>query len=201
MRCSNCGWENPNENLTCEKCNSPLQSSNSRNSGSGTGQNGGDDLHSTIREGAPFEPTKPTPTIVEVDDLPPGEKPIQTKGGTEPTVNFGKTINPYAGMGAYVPVPRCILKPIVFPGEDARYAPSQVNLKGDFNQLNRENLDPDNHTITSKVQATITNKNGKWYIQNQSGQKTTYVYAADPIEIKSGDIILMGNRSFIFEED
>ena len=24
MRCTNCGWDNPDENVRCEKCNSPL---------------------------------------------------------------------------------------------------------------------------------------------------------------------------------
>jgi|GEM_PF-5192356 len=24
MRCKNCGWDNPDENTKCEKCNAPL---------------------------------------------------------------------------------------------------------------------------------------------------------------------------------
>ena len=192
MRCNNCGWENPDGNQKCEKCNAPLQ-------GGASKQNF--DVHSTIRESVPFEPQEPDvteKTIIEPQQ--PAQAP-QPKPKTAPTVDYSGTVNPYAGMGAFVPVPRCILKPVIFPGEDARYAPQQVNIKGDYNELNRQLLDPDNNTITSKVQAILTHKDGKWYVQNQSAQKTTYVYAGEPVEVKSGDIILMGNRTFVFEED
>lgn len=195
MRCNNCGWENPDGKQKCEKCNAPLQGGvNSQNF----------DVHSTIRESVPFEAKQPTKTTIDetIIDPPTNGRPQQTpKPKTAPTVDFGGTINPYAGMGVFVPVPRCILKPVIFPGEDTRYAPQQVNIKGDYNELNRQLLDPDNNTITSKVQAILTHKEGKWYVQNQSAQKTTYVYAGEPIEVKSGDIILMGNRTFVFEED
>lgn len=193
MRCNNCGWENPDGSQKCEKCNAPLQ-------GGASKQNY--DVHSTIREDVPFEPQQPLKgTIKDPVDEKPQAQPQPNRPQTAPTVDFGGTINPYAGMGAFVPVPRCILKPVIFPGEDARYAPQQVNIKGDYNELNRQLLDPDNNTITSKVQATLTFKDGKWYVQNQSAQKTTYVYAGEPIEIKSGDVILMGNRTFVFEQD
>lgn len=190
MRCNNCGWENPDGSQKCEKCNAPLQ-------GGAGSQNF--DVHSTIRESAPFEPQAPHKTTIEEPVAAPDPAPQKPK--TAPTVDFGGTVNPYAGMGAFVPVPRCILKPVIFPGEDSRYAPQPINIKGDYNELNRQLLDPDNNTITSKVQATLTFKDGKWYVQNQSAQKTTYVYAGEPVEVKSGDIILMGNRTFVFEED
>lgn len=192
MRCNNCGWENPDGSQKCEKCNAPLQ-------GGVSAQSFG--VHSTIREDAPFEPQQHSQTIIEEinqDPKPQNQRPQQP---TARTVDFEGTVNPYAGMGGYVPVPRCVLKPIIFPGEDTRYAPQPVNLKGDYNELNRQSLDPDNNTITSKVQATLTCKDGKWYVQDQSTQKTTYVYAGEPIEVKSGDVILMGNRTFVFEVD
>lgn len=192
MRCNNCGWENPDGSQKCEKCNAPF-------SGGACSQDY--DVHSTIRESIPFEPQKPVGTIIEEPETAGQEGAQPQKSQTAPTVNFGGTVNPYAGMGGFVPVPRCILKPVIFPGEDARYAPQQVNLKGDYNELNRQRLDPDNNTITSKVQAALSFKDGKWYIQDSSAQKTTYVYAGEPIEVKSGDIILMGNRTFVFEQD
>lgn len=195
MRCNNCGWDNPDGNQRCEKCNAPLQ---------GGGVSAPNiDVHSTIREDIPFGQGQQKTTIEDTEA--PVQKPIQETPRphqpTAPTIDFGGTINPYAGVGAYTPIPRCVLKPVIFPGEDTRYAPQQVNIKGDYNELNRQILDPDNNTITSKVQATLTFKDGKWYLQNQSAQKTTYVYAGEPIEVKPGDVILMGNRTFVFEED
>lgn len=193
MRCNNCGWENPDGNQKCEKCNAPLQ---------GGASPSNFDVHSTIRESIPFEQKQQKKSTIDENIVDP-PRPEQSKAGpkTGPTVDLGGTINPYAGMGGYVPTPRCILKPVIFPGEDTRYAPQNVNIKGDYSELNRQLIDPDNNTITSKVQATLTHKDGKWYVQNQSSQKTTYVYAGEPIEIKTGDIILMGNRTFVFEED
>ena len=197
MRCNNCGWENPAGSTVCEKCNAPLQSGvSSPNVG----------VQSTIREDVPFGPKQPTETIIdqtiieEPQVVHPQPKP-QSQHQTAPTVDLNGTVNPYAGMGAYVPIHHCILKPVIFPGEDMRDAPQPINLNGDYTELNRQLLDPNNNTITSKVQAILTFKDGKWYIQNQSVQKTTYVYADEPVALKTGDIILMGNRTFVFEEN
>ena len=220
MRCNNCGWENPDSNQTCEKCNAPLKGG-ARIQNQGTldsdattpvwgSQSGGygSYVHETLREDGPFSPKQPTKTINDAtipDDFPPHNQPdpIPTPEPTpEPTTDFTGTINPYAGMGGgYTPIQHCILKPFIFPGEDIRDVPKPINLKGNYNELNRQILDPDNNTITSKVQALLTNKDGKWYIQDQSVQKTTFVYAGEPVALKSGDIILMGNRTFVFEED
>lgn len=189
MRCSNCGWENPDGSAVCEKCNAPLQGGASKN-------NNVSELHSTIRENVPFEESKqPTKTIVE-------EAPkVAPQHKTAPTTDLGGTINPYAGGAGFIPVSHCKLSPIIFPGEDKRDAPADVCFKGVYNELNRANLDAENNTITSKTQATLTNKDGKWYIQDQSAQQTTYVRASEPTQLKTGDIILMGNRTFVFSED
>jgi hypothetical protein len=195
MRCNNCGWENPDGSQRCEKCNAPLQSGVSYQNLQNL------DLHSTIREDKPFEPSHKT-TIEETIIEEPQVAQPQPKPQPAPPSDYTGTVNPYEGMGGYVPVVHhCILKPVIFPGEDLRDAPQPINIKGDYNELNRQLLDPNNNTITSKVQATLTNKDGKWYIQNQSVQKTTYVFAEEPVALKTGDIILMGNRTFVFSED
>lgn len=189
MRCSNCGWENPDGIAKCEKCDAPLQGGTSNgNNGSG--------LHSTIREDDPFkEPPQPMKTINE------DASKAAPQNRTAPTTDLGGTINPYAGGAGFIPVSHCKLSPVIFPGEDKRDAPADVCFKGIYNELNRANLDAANNTITSKTQATLTNKDGKWYIQDQSAQKTTYVRAGEPIQLKTGDVILMGNRTFVFSED
>lgn len=92
--------------------------------------------------------------------------------------------------------PKCTLTPIVDEGEQD--APTTQTFRGDVHQLNRANLDPENHTITSKVQAILSFEDGNWYIKDESTLKTTYMYCADPIDLKDGDMIQMGNRTFIF---
>lgn len=95
-----------------------------------------------------------------------------------------------------VNAPKCTLTPIIDDGEQG--APTMQTFRGDVHQLNRANLDPENHTITSKVQAILNFEDGNWYIKDESVLKTTYIYCADSIDLKDGDMILMGNRTFIF---
>lgn len=208
MRCTNCGWENPDDYLKCEKCNSKLSNAQSGGMRRPVGPREGTVPSSTIPEGVPFDsPTTPDTsggteeTIIDgnpiVIDIKP---PKKVDDGPNPGYQGG-TIGPWNTPGQnWIPVAYCKLTPVIFPGENPRHAPSEVSIKGDTN-LNRENLDKDNPTITTKVQAALTNKDGKWYIQDKSAQKTTFVHAGDPIQLKDGDIILMGNRTFIFNED
>lgn len=90
----------------------------------------------------------------------------------------------------------CRLVPLAYPGEND--APAECQLKGTFHELNRELLEADNFTITSKVQAELTFKDGSWYVKDRSSLHTTYILCAEPIILKDGDTILMGNRNFIF---
>ena len=54
--------------------------------------------------------------------------------------------------------------------------------------------------LTSRQQAIVTRIDGRWYIEDKSEQKTTFVQAAKRIELHDGDIILLGNRLFEFHE-
>lgn len=67
--------------------------------------------------------------------------------------------------------------------------------------LNRDNLDPGNKTITSKEQARIELVEGKWCIVNRSELKTTYVRIEneEPVELKDGTTLLIGDKEFIFK--
>lgn len=209
MRCTNCGWENPDNFSECEKCGSPLSKSNNVGGAPHRHPSPG----STIREDAPFgrpgqyNPMPPTNrTIINepTDSTIPGTK-INTNEDGRKSGYDGGTIGPWnvpgGGPGAgWAPVAYCKLTPVIFPGEKPHHAPGEVSIKGDT-ELNRDMLDKDNPTITSKVQAVLTNKDGKWYIQDKSSQRTTFVHAEEPIALKDGDVILMGNRTFIFNED
>ena len=79
-----------------------------------------------------------------------------------------------------------VTSPLVFSGEEII--------------LNRDKTDEGNMTITSKEQAVLTYENKKWYLQDRSEQKTTFVYTTEKIELKPGDIIVLGNRRFEFDE-
>lgn len=64
--------------------------------------------------------------------------------------------------------------------------------------LNRDNLDPDNMTITGRTQAELTYENGKWFLKDASDLKTTFIRVSESTELKEGDILLMGDRKFVF---
>ncbi|GHV48545.1 hypothetical protein FACS1894181_04590 [Bacteroidia bacterium] len=74
-----------------------------------------------------------------------------------------------------------------------------MSFTGESVVLNRANTEPDNLTITSKEQALLIFENEKWYIQDRSEHQTTFIRASERIELKRGDIIMLGNRRFEFE--
>jgi hypothetical protein len=71
---------------------------------------------------------------------------------------------------------------------------------GDEQLLNRANLDPDNMTITSKAQAEVRFEDGQWWLEDKSVLRTTFIQVNKKIRISKGDIIVMGNRRFLFDE-
>jgi hypothetical protein len=64
--------------------------------------------------------------------------------------------------------------------------------------VSRSVLDENNFTITSKVQAVFAFKDNKWWLVDRSELKTTFIQAREPRELKDGDVILMGDRKFVF---
>jgi hypothetical protein len=73
-------------------------------------------------------------------------------------------------------------------------------FEGEAHVLNRANVDPDNLTITSKAQAEIVNVNGEWYLEDRSVLRTTFIQVNKRTKIAKGDIIVLGNRRFLFED-
>ena len=74
----------------------------------------------------------------------------------------------------------------------------EFTYEEDAIKLNRNNLDPDNITITGRTQAELVYENGKWFLKDMSDLKTTFIRATESTELKEGDIILMGDRKFVF---
>jgi len=107
------------------------------------------------------------------------------------------TINPWMpSEQVQIRTPECSLSFVSKDGEPANDA--SLRFSGNTIQLNRGNTEPDNQTITSKIQAELTFENDKWYLQDKSALKTTYIYAGEKKELKPGDVIVLGNRLFEF---
>ncbi|MBD5584729.1 MAG: FHA domain-containing protein [Clostridia bacterium] len=220
MRCKNCGWPNRPEETNCSKCGSPLEASLEYPISQQPSS-----PNQTVREGEVFggvsQPNICTkcgyPLRPGLQKCPNCNSEIGTgtnhkvsyqssdisnsRSIRRPTVvgapNIHGTVNVWT-EGTIGLTPSFILSPVKRNLE--RRQPDEIELEGVSVVLNRDNTDPGNLSITSKVQATITRKDDKWFIEDKSEQKTTFVQASSPQELHDGDIILLGNRLFIFHE-
>lgn len=80
------------------------------------------------------------------------------------------------------------------------HSKKELQFKGEKIDLNRSTLDPENMTITSKIQAEINFKDGNFYLENRSLLQTTFLVVIKPCKISKGDIIVFGNKRFLFKE-
>ena len=170
---SNCGYLNPGDAIICAKCKTSL-----------TGSVNEKRAAETLRENQ-FTPT------VKIKIPGPGDA-------------FKSTIDPYRKNNKHV----FTLVPILREGEKT-YSDNPPGGSNFFNNefitdnntpvaLKRENLEKDNTTITGKVQAELYFEDNKWYIEDKSDLKTTFVHVKRKMELNDGDILLMGDRKFIF---
>jgi len=204
MRCKNCGWDNSQGQIRCEKCNMPLA----------------EEMQGNVEE---LQEKRPMSSTIKgnIPELPAWDK-SETKNISAPNhcekcnypLREGSLVCPKCGHNHEKETPQ---KP--FSGTIDPYRKSTLNKsftlepisrenepsieKIVFNNneivLNRHNLDPENKTITSKEQALIKFENGNWYLENKSELQTTYIQVDKPIILQSGDIILFGDRKFKFE--
>ena len=211
MRCSNCGWDNAAHNAQCEKCGAPIINANES-----------EEFHTPESQYPKrFDPSKTAEGCAECgypvrfgdtscpncgisfggeiqepprqEPTPPRQEPTPPRQEPTPPISLEGTIPPWK---MFAPTSACSLSLITRDGEEP--SKSSLEFSGDVIQLNRGNTEPNNQTITSKVQAELTFENGAWYIQDKSALKTTYVYVGDKVELKQGDTILLGNRLFLF---
>ena len=124
--------------------------------------------------------------------LPNASDPAPSTPPQQPAPGRRGTIDPFSNGGGFFD--SCKLTPIVNPGEAK---PAPLSFSG-TTVLNRGNVDPNNMTITSREQAELTCRDGKWYLKDKSDQQTTFVRKKGEIELEEGDIILIGNKRFVF---
>ena len=183
MRCRNCGWENDFGALKCEKCNKK-----------------------TVSDSSVFNDLnlKKCPDCGYLYNPDMGECP--NCGNSRQNVHSGPkqkessasltgTVNPWSK-----PQDRkvCSLTPVAW--EDEVETPGQNRYSGSMIVLNRDNTDPGNNTITSKEQALLTFEDGAWYLEDRSSQQTTYLHVSRKMKLEDGDIVILGNRRFLFKK-
>ena len=216
MRCMNCGWENPDNLQKCEKCNSPLESNMAHESSSLPAPEQRESIRGTISEQQVFAGTASTnrddkscskceyPLRDGMHHCPNcGEDLNHEKQSAAPAKEVHKvapkhdaTVNPWTNPNAGKTFK---LEPVAWEGEKG--TPAIRSYIGETVELNRDNTDPTNNTITSKVQAEITCENGVWSLEDKSSQGTTFIQAKRRIMLEDGDVVMLGNRKFIFKTE
>ena len=121
----------------------------------------------------------------------------QEGGVNKKTVDIHQLRTPKVKETEPVLPPHCSLKPVAREAEDATKLMKQEFESSEV-VLNRQNTDPENFTITSQQQALLVYENGKWFIEDRSAYKSTYVRASRRIELQDGDVVAMGDREFEF---
>ena len=130
-------------------------------------------------------------------EAPAATNPVTMKTDTG---NYSGTIDPYRNSLSGNKI-TCGLTPVPGIG-DKDNQPQRIFAFDDKPiELNRDNLDPGNKNITGKIQATIVYENGQWYLEDKSEQKTTFLQVSEKTALKEGDIIVMGDRKFIFNPE
>ena len=65
--------------------------------------------------------------------------------------------------------------------------------------INRASIDPENLTVDENAHASFTCEDGEWFVNNLSKSRTTYVSTDRKVKLSKGDIIIIGNRRYIFQ--
>ena len=215
MRCQFCGWENPETKSTCEKCNQPLQQVSSI--GKSTVREANVSSEGTERHTQLKETFNPRATVREKSETTNVESSVCPACGYSLE---GEDVCPSCGTKvttAEEPTPVGDFKKTVRPNHNHRFNQDEFNgfrlvklsesgqslgsvqFDNIETELNRENTDPSNQTITSQIQAIVRKEGNKWVISDQSALQSTFVQASRPIELQNGDLILLGDQLFRFE--
>lgn len=163
----------------------------------------------TEPESAPPAEAKPAPPKQPVKPVSEAPKPVNTTPpDSKPTTNpfvkkkseqdtLKSTIDPFRKKHTKS-VQMAALQPIAREGEKSA-DPIHLITEDQPVPVNRSILDPENNTITGKIQAEFECINGEWFIVDKSDQQTTFIRANGKVKLNKGDVILMGNRKFIFD--
>ena len=216
MRCNNCGWDNPATSMHCEKCNAPQKGSmvQENNPVAPTASSG--NLNETIKGARPSGPyiDAPNESVKSGVSGAAASCPFcgyPNSAGALKCISCKKTLNNNAdNEPGGTRKPEKIKTETPWSKRNAlKFSLKQLSTENQVKQtldyngekviLNRDNTIPNNSTITSNQQAVIFNKEGRWYITDQSSLQTTFIRPGSPVEIKKGDIILLGDSRFEFD--
>ena len=77
--------------------------------------------------------------------------------------------------------------------------PQTLSFSGDEVSVERKDIPGADASIGEDVQVSFEYENGQWAVFEKGGRPVVYVAATHKVWLRPGDIIVVGNRRFIFE--
>lgn len=131
----------------------------------------------------------------------PMKAAVQRNEGTVDPFRESQQASKVSPMSEVSPTPEVpptmFLERIGRPEESSQVLPFTATDTSEVN-VSRQNLDENNFTITSRHQASFFFKDNKWWMVDRSDLQTTFIQVKEPVELQDGDIVLMGDRRFVF---
>jgi hypothetical protein len=175
--CMACGYPNLASADNCMQCGSQLH------------------RQREPKPAAMIAPVAPLLPPQKIDSAPAPEKvPVVVSPSVAQEMSAAKTV-PFWELLASTKAQSFSLTPLPRPGEQP---PESRQFFGEVVSLSRDNLEPDNISLTSKVQASLHFVDGSWLLSDESGQQSTFLRISRPQPLQDGDVLLLGNRLFRF---
>lgn len=187
MRCINCGWNNPDTAVVCQKCKQALPVIPGVVPATATTRLKDSEAKKTAREPEPAPVLKPKPTPKPEPKPAPEPAPKPTP---EPTPE---------------PVPEKAPEQVVIsePAVAMKLVPLEAGAPIVFDALpgvvNRKSCPDFGAAVDAGCQAEISCSEEGWYIEDKSTSKSTYVLASRKIRVEKGDIVILGGRRYVIE--
>ncbi|MHB1277703.1 MAG: FHA domain-containing protein [Bacteroidia bacterium] len=71
-----------------------------------------------------------------------------------------------------------------------------IRMEGEELKLNRETLDPNNKSISSKKHARLHLEKGELFLEDESSNKATFVQVSGKVKLENGMRIILGNKMY-----
>ena len=229
MRCENCGWENPQGSRKCEKCNSPLINYNQTIIDPGrhaapfpptpapSPAPVPQENKSCERCGYPLSAVNtfcpncgfsvaPKPSAPkDVEDLKKTVRaiPEALKATVREIPQELIEDTPVQPQPQPLPQPQPVVEVPSFrlvpmDNFDGR-TPQALSFSGNSISLAGKDVVDGDSSIPSDLQAVFECEDGVWSVVDNGQNKAVYVCAAHKLQLSKGDIVVIGNRRFIFE--
>jgi FHA domain len=133
-----------------------------------------------------IEEAEPPKRVSNTSTFPTEEAAPVTK------TRVNKTVNPY--MQAQAKPAKSVVKLTAIAKENETLIGNALVIEDDSTVINRANIDPENPTISGRSHALLEIKNGQVFLSNQTAAETTFVQVRQPMALRNGDVILLGDR-------